>query len=333
MNLDELEAAEQAEIAAKKKKNRKFSIFNRQKKDRPDVLPQDEYKGHDLKGFFIRYKRNFTKLVYVNFLIIFGNFPLWFLLIALSGAFKIDFTTPMSEIFPALHASSLLGDGVTPAQLLQYGIYGMQSPTTAMTATSYVFLGLSALTVFTFGIVNVGTTYIMRNMVKGEPVFIWTDFWYAVKRNFKQAFIYGIIDAVLLVLIPFNLAYLYLNSYNILITIFFYLTLIFSFIYFVMRFYIYLQMVTFDLRIGKILKNSLIFVPLGIKRNLMAFLGIILTVILNILSLLFLPPLGVALPLVAVFSGTAFMSCYAAYYKMKEIMIDPYYDENGNPIK
>ena len=159
MNLDELEAAEQAEIAAKKKKNRKFSIFNRQKKDRPDVLPQDEYKGHDLKGFFIRYKRNFTKLVYVNFLIIFGNFPLWFLLIALSGAFKIDFTTPMSEIFPALHASSLLGDGVTPAQLLQYGIYGMQSPTTAMTATSYVFLGLSALTVFTFGIVNVGTTY------------------------------------------------------------------------------------------------------------------------------------------------------------------------------
>jgi hypothetical protein len=26
------------------------------------------------------------------------------------------------------------------------------------------------------------------------------------------------------------------------------------------------------------------------------------------------------------------MGCYASYYKIKEIMIDPYYDEDGNEL-
>ena len=37
-------------------------------------------------------------------------------------------------------------------------------------------------------------------------------------------------------------------------------------------------MVTFDLKIFKIIKNSLIFSLLGIKRNILAFLGIIILV-------------------------------------------------------
>ncbi|MDY3846090.1 MAG: DUF624 domain-containing protein [Eubacteriales bacterium] len=337
MNLDDIEAAEQAELAASKKKNKR-SIFNRSKKERPDVMPEDEYKGHDIKGFFIKVKRNLRSLVYVNLIMVLGNFPLFFAIIALSGLFKISFLTPYSDVFASLNGfmTATGASAVTPSAMINYALYGIQSETSAMTAMSYVFFGLSALVIFTFGIVNVGTTYILRNMAKGEPIFIWEDFKYAVKRNFKQAFIFGIFDALILALIPFNIIYLYLNASNYYLSTMFFLTIVFSVIYIVMRFYIYLQMVTFDLGIGKILKNSLIFVILGIKRNIVALIGIILLVLAEFLLLFgtggILVPLGIALPLLLLFSLVSFMKCYAAYFKMKEVMIDPYYDEDGNPI-
>ena len=99
-----------------------------------------------------------------------------------------------------------------------------------------------------------------------------------------------------------------------------------------MRFYIYMQMVTFDLSIYKLLKNSLIFALIGFKRNVLALLGIILLLLINY-TLLFgmggiLLPLGLAIPLVALFALGSYMAGFASYFKIKEIMIDPYQDEN-----
>jgi uncharacterized membrane protein YesL len=90
-------------------------------------------------------------------------------------------------------------------------------------------------------------------------------------------------------------------------------------------------MVTFKLSVFKILKNSLIFTLLGFKRNIVALFGIILTVIIEILFLfgagVVLVPLGVAAPLCILFSTSAYMKVYASYFKIKEIMIDPYTNE------
>ena len=335
MNLDDIEAEEQSELARNKSK-KKFSFFNRKPKPERDILPEDEYKGTDLRGFFIKYKRYFRQLIYVNLLSVFGNFPLIFLIIALSGLFKIDFTTPSSELFPIFHGVLLTSSEITPSELIGFGINGILTETTALTAMSYVCFGIATLTVFTFGCVNVGTTYVIRNMIKGEPIFIWSDFKYAIKRNFKQAFWFGILDAILIVLIPFNIIYLYFSASGFYTTVLFYFTIIFSLIYLTMRFYIYLQMITFELTIFKILKNSLIFVVLGFKRNIMAFLGIVAMAVIDFFLIFgfggMLVPLGIAIPFLVMFSNGAFMSAYAAYHKMKEIMIDPYYDENGNPI-
>lgn len=95
-----------------------------------------------------------------------------------------------------------------------------------------------------------------------------------------------------------------------------------------MRYYIYVQMVTFKLSVFKIIKNSMIFALLGIKRNIVALLGIILGIFLEILFLFgsggILVPFAVAAPLALMFSSFAYMKVYAAYYKIKDIMIDPY---------
>ena len=99
-------------------------------------------------------------------------------------------------------------------------------------------------------------------------------------------------------------------------------------IYFFMRFYIYLMLVTFDLSIKKILKNALIFTPLGLKRNIMGLLGILALTGANVALFLALINFNIAIPLIlpAVYylSFTAFTSAYAAYPIIDRYMIEPY---------
>ena len=85
----------------------------------------------------------------------------------------------------------------------------------------------------------------------------------------------------------------------------------------------------------KILKNALIFTALGFKRNILATLWIALVGIINFVLFLALLPANIILPLIlplVYFAAFAlFTSTYAAYPVIKKYMIDPYYDENGNP--
>ena len=101
-------------------------------------------------------------------------------------------------------------------------------------------------------------------------------------------------------------------------------TVFMIFIYFAMRFYIYLLTLTFDLKIRQIFKNALIFAFLGFKRNFLATVGILLTVIVNFYIAWIYIPIGIVLPLIITVGLCMFMATYAAWPKIKEIMIDPY---------
>ena len=98
--------------------------------------------------------------------------------------------------------------------------------------------------------------------------------------------------------------------------------------YFFMRLYIYLMIVTFDLKLSKIFKNAAFFAILGFKRNIMALLGIALVGIFTIGLCVYILPLGIVIPFLCLFSLMGFISVYAAYPKIKQIMIDPYYAEH-----
>ena len=312
---------------------KRFKLFDSQREGR-GIEKSDVYTKPDLKGFFIRYKTYFTRLLTVNLMMVFGNFPIIFALIALSTATRIVYLTPAVESFPLLHGLFLHEGELSLSALLTSGIEGLQMEASAMTPATYVLFALSALAIFTFGIVNVGTTYLLRNMVKGDPVFLWSDFIYAIRRNWKQALPFGILDAILLALIPFDIFYL-MTSPNSASGLFLGATIVIALVYFWMRFYIYMQMVTFELPIFKILKNSLIFTLIGFKRNFVATIGILLLLVINFfLAFGFYGVLSAAailFPVVLLFSNGAFMAAYAAYYKMKEIMIDPYTKESTPP--
>ena len=307
-------------------KNKKFKLFDLQR-DGKGISKSEPLSPGGMKRFFRTVKDNFGKLVSVNMLMVLGNFPLFFLIVTLSGYTKADAYVPLSDLFQNL-GGLLLIEEVNPATMSLYALEGLQNRILVDTTLTYVFYGISALTLFTFGIMNVGTAYALRNLAMGEPVFVWTDFIYAVKRNLKQAMIFGFIDVSVNALLLWNMYTMIANTSAFLASMLFWGNIIVFVLYFFMRPYIYVQIVTFKLSLFKIVKNALIFTLLGLKRNAAALLGTLLCLMLEILFLAgssgVLVPLAIAAPLAILFAICAYMKVFAAYFKIKEIIIDPY---------
>ena len=311
------------------KEKKKFNIYNllNPAKDGKGVKKEPD-APRNLKYFFKLYLRYFSRLTTVNLFVIFGNFPIFFALFGLSGYLNKEGIIPASPMFGPLFGSQLISGTSSPVAAALYGVHGIQATNSMPTTATYVMYALGALAVLTFGLVSVGTTYILRNIVKEEPLFIWQDFWYAIKRNLRQGLIFGVIDVGLLLLLVFDVYFFYFNIGGFLQNMMFYFSIFLLALYFVMRFYIYLMMITFDLSIYKLIKNAFIFSVLNFKRNIMAVLGIAFLVFVNYSLLLIFIPLGVIFPFVILFGHGMFITVYAAYPKIDELMIKPYYKEN-----
>ena len=313
------------------KKKKRFKLFDLNK-DGKGISKKQASFDPGFKGFFISYKNNFNKLVSVNMFMVIGNFPLLFLIINLSGYFKQEYFIPFSDLYQNLAGVFTADGGITPYKMTMYALEGLQHQTLAPTVVTYIFYGLAALTLFTFGLVNVGTAYIIRNMVKGEPIFVWSDFWYSVKRNWKQALPFGVIDCAICGILIWNLYSLVSSTAEFFASMMFWSNIIIFIVYFFMRYYMYVQMVTFKLSVFKMLKNSLSLALLGLKRNVCALLGIVILIFLEILFLFgtggILIPVAVIAPLTMLFSTAAYMKIYAAFPKIKQYMIDPYLEEH-----
>ncbi len=314
-------------------KKKRFRLFDSQREGKgikkEDVLNLKP----NFRGFFTYLRRDFSRLISVNMLMIVGNFPLLFAILAFSGVGTVSYTAPADSLFSTLYGV-IANEGIDAASASLLTISGLQATLHSPTVTTYVLYGLSALVLLTFGLVNVGTTYIMRNMLMGEPVFLFSDFFYAIKRNVRQGLLAGIFDLLIMFLL-FGDMFILLTSASGLGGLFVGAIFVFLILYLFMRPYIYLQIVTFDLTLFKILKNSLILAILGIKRNIMALLGFLFLILICIFTLFglygMLVPVGLAFT-VAVLAGLAgYMCIYAAYFKMKQIMIDPYQEQNKEP--
>ena len=252
----------------------------------------------------------------------------------LSGYTKNEGLLPFYDVFQNINAITEL-EGTSPSIISLLSTYGVMNRVLVNTPLTYVFYGLSALTLLTFGCVNAGTAYILRNIVKGDPVFIWTDFWYAVRRNWRQALPFGILDgavhAILLVNIVTNI-----TSASFINSVFFWMSIVILILFYFMRPYIYVQMVTFKLTVFKMIKNALIFALAGFKRNFMSLLGGAFILLFEVLFLFsfsgILLPIAIALPLALMFALMAFIKVFASYYKIKELIIDPYYAEHPEEL-
>ncbi len=288
------------------------------------LTKEEAAKPRTAGRFFTFYISNFNLMFYLNVFAFLGNFPILFGLFAFSGNLNVHTTSPASPLFAPLYGAAKIG-GLDPVTSALLGVHGTQANVSVPTTATKIFFALTVLVIFTFGIVNACTSYIMRNVVKGDSITFFTDVKYCVKRNWKQALIMGIIDLVMIVVIAYDVLFFYMGSQGAVSSFLFGIMLIVAMLYVMMRSYMYVLMVTFDLSIPKILKNAFIFALLGFKRNIVAFLAGLAVWIIDYVILMTFFPMGLILPVIFLVSLTTFMGIYAAYPKIKEIMIDPYY--------
>lgn len=302
---------------------KKFKLFNFNK-DGKGVDPGEDTTPN-LKFFFKQLWRKASKLLTLNMIMIVQVVPLF---ASLYLYFIVTPTTPtaLNPEFSALFGIQAASGNAMNA--LNLGLLSFQHP--LPTYNTYVYWIIGALLLFhvvTFGWQKVGAIYVIRGLVRGDSVFVWSDFFYAIKKNFKQGFILGIIDCAVMFALAFDVYYFFTSPSSGLNNFMYVLTIALIVIYMIFRFYTYLMVVTFDMKLTKIFKNALIFVVLGIKRNIMALLGLaIVTLIAGVLIVIFLPMgLGVTLvlPFVYYLALCAFIYTYAAYPVIQKYMIDP----------
>ncbi len=184
------------------------------------------------------------------------------------------------------------------------------------------------LLLITVPLSNVGSAYIIRGYNRMDPIFLYSDFFTAIKKNFWQGLLVGFLDILFVAVLLYDLAFWGGIPEGFMPLVCWFGSLFLFVVYNIMRFYIYTLLITFDLSTYKIFKNAFIFTVLGFKRNFMALIGVAL--LWWIMSFVFvsLLPLAIGLCIVLVFSLANFITGYASYPVIKKYMIDPYYTKS-----
>ena len=293
---------------------------------------ENEDRTPTLKFFFKLFWRKFSKIIQLNLLMIFQVLPV----IGIGLFYFLGNKTPTSTSasFAPLYGINEIANSTGGAPLLDVLSTQMGIPVFAPIFT-FTMIALALALIITFGWQNAGAAYVLRGLYRGEPVFVFSDFFYGIKRNFKQGFIMGLIDAIVIVILAVDFSFFFTRGGTFALDLMYFIVFALVLIYIVMRFYIYLMLITFDLKITKIMKNALIFTILGIKRNLLALVGILIIVAINAALIIVCLPTGFTLPIVLPFVylvGTiSFISTYAAYPVIDKYMIAPYVKNDKKP--
>ena len=280
---------------------------------------------YSLKGFFLAYKSNFWNLIIVNLIFALLLSPVVCGLLSFLGIFGTRAPAPSNIFYAPVYGAHLCFPTPTTANLV--GVFGSQGTVVAGNAVTTA-LGIIALTVLlTFGPANAGMTFVLRAYTRGDYAYPWHDFFSTIKKNFFGSVLLGFADLVLMVLLGYS-TYVYYTTPGGANTILFVMMFAMCVVYFIMRFYLYILLITFKLSPIKLVKNALILSLLGIKRNFMAILGIAALMLLYVVVFIFSIPFGIIAPVFIIISNGSFISCFAAYPNVKKYMIDPYYAEN-----
>lgn len=293
------------------------------------VNPHDDDVGVEdttpnLKFFFKLFARKIGRLLSVNILMLMLLVPI----VTIALIYLWGPTTPVhtETVSAPLYGINILeradGVNIAPGLSVLTQIFTDKTELPMVTPTNMIWMILCGLFLFiTWGWQHVGFTYIMRGLVRGDPVFIISDYFYAIKHNFKQGFLFGMIDFSIIAILVIDFLYFYNRTGVFRLDLMYFIIFALVIIYFFMRFYTYMMLITFDIKTFKIFKNALIFSVLGFKRNIMAAIGIALMLGLYYLIYMLSFPLGLSLMLVFFMAAVEFIKAYAAYPIITKYMV------------
>ena len=277
--------------------------------------------------FFKLMKMKLGKFSGSNLIFALCNIFIFVALFGLTGIFDSETTTAANPLYAQITAISKNENGSAMATL--YSVYCASTTMRVLSTTSRILMYSVFGLIITFGISTIGLVYNIRNVCTGEYVDTWHDFFYAIKRNYKQGIIIGILDVIIIFMLVYDLiVYNASASASFLNLVFYYAIIAISAIYYLMRFYIYLQLVTCEMKIGKIFKNSFLLVSLGFKRNIVAVIATVIASMLFVYIYILLPQVAIILFCMFMFSLLTYIGVYCAYPVFKKYVVDPYYDEH-----
>ena len=177
-----------------------------------------------------------------------------------------------------------------------------------------------------------GLTFVCRNYAREEHAFILSDFWDAVKNNWKQFLVNGLICYVFYMLMSVAISFYSTQvQQNSLLYVPLVVCLVLAFLFICAQFYIPVMIITFDLSLSKIYKNALIFAIIGLWRNLMLIAIIGVFILAAVIFFLVLPPLAIMVLLVLLifwaFGLFGFLINFAVHPLRVKYIIKPYEKE------
>ena len=187
-----------------------------------------------------------------------------------------------------------------------------------------------------------GAMVVARRLANGDYAFVWSEFIKGVKENWKPFLLNGLACFGFYVISCFGLLF-YLSSVK--ENWLFYIPLIFvilvTAVFVMMQFYIPLMIVSVNIKLRHVYKNSLILCVAGILKNV---LFIFIAGIIIAFYVLFVPIMngtlliGIALLLVIVPSFLFYSQAFIFYPVIDLLVIQPYYkkkeeEEGPPPIK
>ncbi|MBQ7936300.1 MAG: YesL family protein [Clostridia bacterium] len=189
---------------------------------------------------------------------------------------------------------------------------------------------LFCLPVVTIGPATAGFTKVLRNYAREEHAFLWGDFIEAFKKNFKQAFLFSLLEVLVFGFLLFDAMLIYNVTNQVMVTLSTAAILFSLVVCIFMHYYVYNMMVTFKLTLKQLLKNAFIFCWTGFLRNL------ILTILLvGITYFVINWHISVVLFLVATvyLSLCGFLINFTVNPLIKKHMIDGFDPETGERLE
>ncbi len=245
-----------------------FGLFD-YNKEGPGVQKDEPDKGPIL-GTLTILSRRLWDLMKLNMMMIIFSIPA----LVIAGLVAVYL---VSAIFPELSiesfAATLTSLGVTTADSQQIESMAVFQLTLLYVTIAAALVGTS---LFVIGPFQAGFAYVLRNYVRDEHVFVWSDFMEHAKANLRQSALAGVIGAVVAVVLTMNYAF-YNNSQldflpplaRMAIRM---LILMLALIWILMQQYIYPMTVTFKMTLPQIYRNSILFVILRLPYNLLLLL-------------------------------------------------------------
>jgi uncharacterized membrane protein YesL len=186
------------------------------------------------------------------------------------------------------------------------------------------------------GFSAVGITHVTRSLSRDRHTFGLSDFFLAIKHNWKQALGIGILNHLITAFLLFDLSFFrylslqgnYVGLIGLGISVFILIVFI------TMKFYIWFIVITFDMKVKQIYLNSFKFFVINMLNNIVMFIAIGLYWALWFFLLIFFASDALVAGILAIITIFIYPTYhylvvqFGVFSSIKKYMIDPYYNEH-----